>query len=317
MIDLISRPWAKRAGRFLARNTRWAEVAAIFDPAPVNLAEEIRLVVASGWVEELVVRGNQPSDVMETVVAAGRASGRRVRWISDKPFELLPAAVGRERWVREDDMEASSWVLLPPQRSRAQLIAKRTADIVVSAVAIIVLSPFLLATALAVKVSSEGPILYRWRVLGENGRPFVGFKFRTMVRNADALKPDLLHLNERQGPVFKIAQDPRITPLGRWLRKYSIDELPQLWSVLIGDMSLVGPRPVFSSEYRDFEIWQMRKLSAKPGLTCLWQVDGRQTINDFSEWARLDLKYIDNWSLALDAAILWRSPGAVVKGTGH
>jgi len=154
-------------------------------------------------------------------------------------------------------------------------------------------------------------------VLGENGRPFVGFKFRTMVRDADALKADLIHLNERSGPVFKIAQDPRVTPLGRWLRKYSVDELPQLWSVLAGDMSLVGPRPVFPSEYQEFQLWQMRKLSVKPGITCIWQLDGRQHVSDFSDWARLDLQYIDTWSLWNDLAILFRTPMAIIEGTGH
>jgi lipopolysaccharide/colanic/teichoic acid biosynthesis glycosyltransferase len=138
-----------------------------------------------------------------------------------------------------------------------------------------------------------------------------------MVRNADALKPHLQHLNERSGPVFKMAKDPRVTPIGRWLRKHSLDELPQLWSVLVGDMSLVGPRPVFSTEYQNFELWQMRKLSVKPGLTCLWQIDGRFTITDFSDWARLDLHYIDTWSLWKDISILLRTPVAVIKGTGH
>lgn len=117
--------------------------------------------------------------------------------------------------------------------------------------------------------------------------------------------------------MFKITRDPRVTPLGRWLRKYSFDELPQLWSVLAGDMSLVGPRPVFPSEYQNFELWQMRKLSVKPGITCTWQLDGRQTITDFSDWARLDLQYIDTWSLWNDVTIMLRTPIAIIKGTGH
>jgi len=206
---------------------------------------------------------------------------------------------------------------MPPQRPRWQLLIKRLLDLVVAAVLLVLLLPVLLVTSLAVRLTSAGPVFYRWRVLGENGRPFVGFKFRTMVRNADTIKADLLHLNERTGPVFKIARDPRVTLLGRWLRKYSFDELPQLWSVLAGDMSLVGPRPVFPSEYQNFELWQMRKLSVKPGITCTWQLDGRQTITDFSDWARLDLQYIDTWSIWNDLRIMLRTPIAIIKGTGH
>jgi lipopolysaccharide/colanic/teichoic acid biosynthesis glycosyltransferase len=317
MIDLLSRPWAKRAGRFLARNTRWAEISALFDKPPANLSEEVRVILASGWVEELVVRGKGPEEMLHVVVDCARAAGRRVRWVSDAAVEVLPAVQSGERWVREDDIESSAWVLVPQQRSRWQLAVKRAIDLVAALVLLIMLSPVLVATAVAVRLTSRGPVLYRWRVLGENGRPFVGFKFRTMVREADALKQDLLHLNERSGPVFKMARDPRVTPVGRWLRKYSADELPQLWSVLIGDMSLVGPRPPFASEYRDFQLWQMRKLSVKPGITCLWQINGRQTITDFADWARLDLDYIDRWSLGLDLSILWQTPVAIVKGTGH
>jgi lipopolysaccharide/colanic/teichoic acid biosynthesis glycosyltransferase len=187
----------------------------------------------------------------------------------------------------------------------------------VAAVLILLLLPIFLVVAIAVKLSSDGPVVYPWYVLGENGRPFLGFKFRTMIRDADALKPQLLHLNERKGPAFKMSQDPRVTRVGRWLRKYSLDELPQLWSVLVGDMSLVGPRPPSPIEYRDFELWQMRKLSVKPGLTCLWQIHGRSTVTDFSDWARLDLRYIDNWSLWQDFAILLQTPAVIVRGTGY
>jgi lipopolysaccharide/colanic/teichoic acid biosynthesis glycosyltransferase len=189
--------------------------------------------------------------------------------------------------------------------------------VVISAPLLVLLSPIFFVIAVAIKLHSHGPILYPWIVLGENGRPFVGYKFRTMVPNADALKPHLQHLNERIGPVFKMRNDPRVTSIGRWLRKHSVDELPQLWSVLVGDMSLVGPRPVFATEYQKCELWQMRKLTVKPGLTCLWQLEGRSTITDFSDWARLDLHYIDTWSLWRDLAILFRTPIAVIKGTGH
>jgi lipopolysaccharide/colanic/teichoic acid biosynthesis glycosyltransferase len=189
-------------------------------------------------------------------------------------------------------------------------------DILGATVSLVLLSPVLLLVAIAIKLDSSGPILYSLTVLGENGRPFVIYKFRTMVRDAEAIKSQLLHLNERSGPVFKIAKDPRVTRLGRWLRKHSLDELPQLWGVLVGELSLVGPRAPMPSEYREFELWQMRKLTVKPGLVCLWQIHGRSTITDFSDWARLDLRYIDTWSLWQDIKILLRTPIVMVKGTG-
>ncbi len=194
---------------------------------------------------------------------------------------------------------------------------KRLLDVVVSLVSLVVLSPLLAIIALAVKLSSPGPVLYRWHVLGQNNREFTGYKFRTMVVNADQMKADLLKYNEMTGPVFKMKHDPRITPVGRILRKYSLDELPQLWSVLKGDMSLVGPRPPLRTEFERFEFWQARKLSVKPGITCLWQISGRNEINSFDEWARLDLQYIDQRSLGLDLAILARTALAVLLGTGR
>ncbi len=317
MIDLLSRPWAKRAGRFLGRNTRWAEISALFDRQPANLEEEVRVIIGSGWVDELVVRGHNNGELLAVVVEAARAAGRRVRWVSADAAPALPEVRTGERWFRDEDAEMTSWVLLPPRRSGLQLFVKRVIDVVASALMLAVLAPVFLAVGLAIKLTSTGPVFYRWRVLGENGRPFVGYKFRTMVRNADQLKPELLHLNERNGPVFKIASDPRITPVGRWLRRHSIDELPQFWSVLKGDMSLVGPRPVFPSEYRDFEIWQMRKLSVKPGMTCLWQIVDRKSFSDFANWIRLDLQYVDTWSLMTDVQVLWQTPMAVLKGTGY
>ena len=195
-------------------------------------------------------------------------------------------------------------------------VVKRVTDILGSAAALILLSPLLAVIALAIKLSSPGPILYRWKVVGQGGRYFTGYKFRTMVPGADKLKAQLLAQNEMQGPVFKMKDDPRITPVGRILRKFSLDELPQLWSVLKGDMSLVGPRPPLQSEWVEFEDWQRRKLSVKPGMTCLWQVSGRNDIDEFDEWVKLDLEYIDNWSLWLDLRILVMTIPAAVRGTG-
>jgi lipopolysaccharide/colanic/teichoic acid biosynthesis glycosyltransferase len=193
---------------------------------------------------------------------------------------------------------------------------KRGIDVVGSLACLLLLSPLLLIVAVLVKGTSPGPVFYAWDVIGRGGRPFRGYKFRTMVANADELKPQLAHLNEMSGPVFKARDDPRITPVGRWLRKYSLDELLQLWSVLKGDMSLVGPRPPGQNEWPHFEDWQRRKVSVTPGITCLWQVSGRNRIRDFDEWVRLDLEYIDHWSLWLDFKILLRTISAVVRGTG-
>jgi len=189
-------------------------------------------------------------------------------------------------------------------------------DSTVAALGLIVMSPLLLLIGLLVRLTSPGPVFYLWDVVGFCGRSFRGYKFRTMVVNADELKHQLLHNNEMTGPVFKMTEDPRITPLGRFLRKYSLDELPQLWSVLKGDMSLVGARPAGPLEWEHYEPWQRRKLSVTPGITCLWQVSGRNRVSDFDEWVRMDLNYIDHWSLWLDLRILLRTVAVVLRGTG-
>jgi lipopolysaccharide/colanic/teichoic acid biosynthesis glycosyltransferase len=193
---------------------------------------------------------------------------------------------------------------------------KRFIDIVISAVALVLLLPVFLLIALAIKITSEGPIYYRWRVVGEGGRPITSYKFRSMYKDADQCKAALLAQNEMSGPVFKMTHDPRITSLGRILRKYSLDELPQLWSVLKGEMSLVGPRPPLASEWEHFNERQKQKLQVKPGLTCLWQINGRNRIRDFDDWVRLDLQYIQEWSLGLDFKILLKTIPAVILGRG-
>jgi exopolysaccharide biosynthesis polyprenyl glycosylphosphotransferase len=171
--------------------------------------------------------------------------------------------------------------------------------------------------ALAIKLTSRGPVFFKQQRSGQNGRPFMLYKFRTMVTNAEQSQHELEAMNEMRGPVFKITKDPRITPIGKFLRKYSLDELPQLWNVLRGDMSLVGPRPLPVNEVKRFsDLAHRRRLSVKPGLTCLWQIGGRNQIFDFKEWVRLDLEYIDNWSLWLDLKILLLTIPAVLRGTG-
>ncbi len=192
---------------------------------------------------------------------------------------------------------------------------KRLLDIVTSSLAILVLLPFLPFIALAIKLSSPGPMLYRSLRLGKNGRPFVFYKFRSMVADAHATRNILLHLNEVDGPVFKLSNDPRVTRVGRFLRRTSIDELPQLINVLRGEMTLVGPRPPIPEEVEKYEPWQRRRLDVTPGITCLWQISGRSRLG-FNEWMRLDLQYIQNRSFGLDMKIILRTIPAVLSRDG-
>jgi lipopolysaccharide/colanic/teichoic acid biosynthesis glycosyltransferase len=216
-----------------------------------------------------------------------------------------------------DALPAEQRVTLSSDWSNPLLVGvKRTLDIVVSSAMLILLAPILAVLAMAVRATSSGPAFYRWNVVGIGGRPFTGYKLRSMCANADQLKTALEKHNEMQGPVFKLTRDPRVTRLGAFMRRYSLDELPQLYSVLVGDMSLVGPRPPLVREYERFTEFQKQKLAVKPGITCLWQVCGRNNVSEFDEWVRLDLEYIRSWSLALDIRILWRTVGAVTSGSG-
>jgi exopolysaccharide biosynthesis polyprenyl glycosylphosphotransferase len=194
-----------------------------------------------------------------------------------------------------------------PQRPRRAQLAKRTLDVVGSALGLIVLAPLLLLLALAVKLTSRGPMLFVQDRCGLSGRRFRFYKFRTMVKDAEARKRELEHLNEMSGPVFKIRRDPRITRLGGVLRKLSLDELPQLWNVLRGDMSLVGPRPPLPEEVSRYTPRQAQRLSVMPGITGLWQVSGRSEIVDFERWVDLDLEYARTWSMWLDLRILLKT----------
>jgi exopolysaccharide biosynthesis polyprenyl glycosylphosphotransferase len=195
------------------------------------------------------------------------------------------------------------------------LFFKRVFDTVFSAVTLILLSPFLLAIAIAIKLDSSGPVLYVSERIGKKGVVFHCYKFRTMVRDADKLQAEMLHMNERDGVLFKVANDPRITRLGGFLRKYSIDELPQFINVLRGDMSIVGPRPPVAGEVRRYDLNHLRRLGVTPGITGLWQVQGRQDPS-FASYVSLDVAYIDNWSILLDFKIILRTVGVVFAGTG-
>jgi len=192
---------------------------------------------------------------------------------------------------------------------------KRCVDVVGAALALVVLAPVLAVLALIVRTTSRGPVLYRSKRIGRGGRVFTFYKLRSMVKDAHEKREDLNHLNEADGPVFKIARDPRITPIGRFMRSTSLDEVPQFWNVLRGDMSLVGPRPPIPEEVAQYEPWQLRRLDVRPGLTCLWQISGRSRIG-FQEWMRLDLEYIRHRSLTLDLKILLRTIPAVLSREG-
>lgn len=192
---------------------------------------------------------------------------------------------------------------------------KRLVDLLGSAVALIVLSPLLALIIVAIKLDSPGAAIFRQRRIGRNGQPFYVYKFRSMVQNADAIKQQLQHMNEADGPLFKIRDDPRITRVGRFLRRSSLDELPQLWNVLRGDMSLVGPRPALPEEVAGYRDWQRMRLSAAPGMTGLWQISGRSDL-PFDEMVLLDIYYIENWTPLLDLSILFRTVPKVLLGDG-
>jgi exopolysaccharide biosynthesis polyprenyl glycosylphosphotransferase len=197
-----------------------------------------------------------------------------------------------------------------------QAVLKFIFDFTISLVLVVFLSPLMIMVSILIKLTSPGPVFFSQRRVGRNKRRFNLYKFRTMVVDAEKRMSEIEHLNEATGPVFKIKNDPRITPIGRFLRKTSMDELPQLFNVLLGHMSLVGPRPLPIRDYEGFNVdWQRRRFSVKPGITCLWQVQGRSSIS-FEKWMELDLQYIDKWSLWLDFQILLQTIPAVLKGSG-
>lgn len=195
------------------------------------------------------------------------------------------------------------------------LLAKRVFDVVVSGTMLLLLAPVFALTALAIKLESPGPVFFRQRRVGLNGREFTFFKFRSMQQNAEALLAQLRAQNEMSGPVFKMRADPRVTKVGAFIRRTSVDELPQFWNVLRGEMSIVGPRPPLPAEVRQYKRWQRRRLSMKPGITCTWQVSGRNNI-DFDRWMELDLEYIDRWSLWNDVQICFKTIPAVLSSRG-
>lgn len=228
-------------------------------------------------------------------------------------LEFLPPAYSRI--YLENFREVQLLSLSSAPDSELRLFFKRVFDVVLSAASLILLSPLLLAIAAMIKITSPGPVFFQQTRCGLGGRRFMLYKFRSMINNAEQMRAELHQMNELDGPVFKISDDPRITQVGRWLRRFSLDELPQLWNIFRGDMSFVGPRPAVPEEVEQYEDWQRRRLRMRPGLTCIWVIEGRNHV-DFNRWMQLDLKYIDTWSLWLDAKIFLRTIPIVLSGRG-
>lgn len=243
------------------------------------------------------------------VFAAGEEMGVTVCLMSDLYFHPISRARAT------DFMNFPAVVYSSAPDDRVMLAVKKAVDWLGALAGLTLSLPVALFAAVAIKLEDGGPILFRQTRAGQNGKPFTMLKFRTMVPDAEHLKKNLTDKNEMNGPVFKIRKDPRITRVGSILRRLSIDELPQFINVLKGDMSLVGPRPPLPDEVTQYDRWQRRKLAVKPGITCLWQVNGRNKI-DFEDWMKLDLEYIDNWSIWLDTKILMKTIPAVFKREG-
>jgi exopolysaccharide biosynthesis polyprenyl glycosylphosphotransferase len=246
---------------------------------------------------------------MAQVSRAARRTGIEVR-VTANVHEVLSTRV-----AAQPVGGLMAFALKPVRLSGLQAVAKRSFDLAATLLGTVVLLPVFVVLALAVRASSRGPVFFRQARVGYHGRPFMMLKFRTMVADAEDRLDDVVHLNEATGPMFKIKDDPRITPVGRFLRKWSLDELPQLWNVVAGHMSLVGPRPALPKEVAEYEDWMLARLEVRPGLTGLWQVSGRSDL-PFEDYVRLDLFYIENWSLAYDLYILAKTVPTLATARG-
>ena len=296
-----------------AAGERHADAAAEWFPSPPVLGtiDDIPRLIEEHPVDDVIfaVR-RQDLDRMEVVFEGLQELGIRTRFAMD----LFPHVRARVQLEELDGMPLLTFSTTPS--SHLQLMAKRLLDVGLSGLLLALGLPLVVLIGAAIKLTSGGgSVLFRQTRCGLNGRVFTLYKFRTMVRDAEARRRELQHLNEMGGPAFKLRRDPRVTRLGRLLRKFSLDELPQLWNVLRGDMSLVGPRPPIPEEVAQYQRWQRRRLSMKPGLTCLWQISGRNEV-DFDRWMQLDLEYIDSWSPMLDLKILVKTIPVVLSGRG-
>jgi len=288
-------------GGEIRRSNRWPCVGRIGDLETVLGHEVIDEVI-------FVIEKGKLGDYEQALLVTERHGVR-----AHVSLDIFPHVLARPVLEELDGVPLLTFTTTPS--NPAQLVVKRAVDLGLSLVLFLLTLPIQALAALAIRLTSPGPIFFRQVRCGLNGRHFTLLKFRTMEAKAEERLLEIAHLNEMSGPVFKAAHDPRLTPAGRILRRLSIDELPQLWNVIVGDMSLVGPRPPLPEEVARYEPWQRRRLSMSPGLTCLWQVSGRSEL-DFDRWMALDLKYIDTWSPMLDLKILLKTVPAVLSGRG-
>jgi exopolysaccharide biosynthesis polyprenyl glycosylphosphotransferase len=280
------------------------------DPRVLGDITELEHVARREFIDEILITIPSEREVVKKIVLDAYRLGICAKVVSE-----LYDGLGWQKPI-ESVGEFPVRVLHREPIPRLGLLLKRSTDILISAIGMVLLSPVFGLVALTIKFDSPGPVLYRAKRVGRKGRRFCCYKFRTMVENADGMKDKLRPLNERNGPFFKISDDPRITRVGKFLRKYSMDELPQLWNVLCGDMSLVGPRPHPSDDYEQYSLEHLRRLDVTPGLTCLWQVIAREDPS-FEKALALDSHYIENWSFFLDLRILLKTIPVVLRGTGQ
>jgi exopolysaccharide biosynthesis polyprenyl glycosylphosphotransferase len=279
--------------------------------AGVYHRDEVRGLLEGGGVDELILVADQERlDEFTDTFLLCEELGVTARVV----LNFFPHSIARMELHEFDGFPLLSFSTTPT--NEALMFIRRLLDIALASAILLSFGPlFMIPAAILIKLTSPGPILFKQLRCGLNGRQFVMYKFRSMIDNAEQLRVELETLNEMDGPVFKSSRDPRITFIGKILRRFSVDELPQVFNVLRGDMSLVGPRPPLPQEVARYERWHRRRLSMKPGMTCLWQISGRNEVS-FEDWMKLDLTYIDNWSLLLDLKILLKTVPVVLMGRG-
>lgn len=306
------------ADEFLSNPTLGYRVVGFIDDGPKKRVNALSVLGKSNDILS-IVRNNEIDEIIVTISSERKLVNELIQQLRkfDVQIKIIPDMYNMMTTSIEfGQINALPYVTLvkTPMRGVGQII-KRLFDVVVTSILLVFVSPILIITAISIKLDSKGPVLYRQQRIGKNGQMLHMFKFRSMIVNADEQKELLDAQNEADGPVFKIKNDPRVTKVGRFIRKYSIDELPQLFNVLKGEMSLVGPRPPVPSEVEKYGDWEWRRLEVVPGITGLWQVSGRSDLS-FQQWVNLDVYYIENWSLVLDLKILLKTVPTVLKGEG-